>query len=120
MPWYCLFGDTVNTASQMESTGLHESYRVHVSRSTVHTLLSLDHGYKIDIRGQTEIKGKGFEETYWLVGKAGFPRPLPTPLDIKPGDTWQEFINQEIKVAFAKARQSAAGPWGVGRASVRP
>ncbi|KAF4009328.1 hypothetical protein G4228_000255 [Cervus hanglu yarkandensis] len=83
MPRYCLFGDTVNTASRMESTG--PPYRIRVSRSTVHTLLSLDEGYKIDIRGQTEIKGKGFEETYWLLGKAGFLRPLPTPLDIKPG-----------------------------------
>ena len=27
----------------------------------------------------------GVEETYWLVGKAGFPRPCPTPLDIKLG-----------------------------------
>uniref|UniRef100_G1NUZ2 Guanylate cyclase n=1 Tax=Myotis lucifugus TaxID=59463 RepID=G1NUZ2_MYOLU len=82
MPRYCLFGDTVNTASRMESTGL--PYRIHVSGSTVQTLLSLDEGYKIDIRGQTELKGKGVEETYWLTGKAGFPRPLPTPLDIKP------------------------------------
>ncbi|KAF5915386.1 hypothetical protein HPG69_012139 [Diceros bicornis minor] len=82
-PWYCLFGDTVNTASRMESTGL--PYRIHVSRSTVQTLLSLDEGYKIDFKGQTEIKGKGMEETYWLAGKAGFPRPLPTPLDIRPG-----------------------------------
>lgn len=31
------------------------------------------------------LQGKGKEETYWLVGKAGFPRPLPTPLNIKPG-----------------------------------
>lgn len=54
MPRYCLFGDTVNTASWMESTGL--PYRIHVSRSTIQTLLSLDEGYKIDIRGQTEIK----------------------------------------------------------------
>ncbi|KAM9221777.1 LOW QUALITY PROTEIN: guanylate cyclase D-like [Dugong dugon] len=107
MPRYCLFGDTVNTASWMESTGLPS--RIHVSQNTVQTLLSLDEGYKIDIRGQTELKGKGLEETYWLAGKAGFPRPLPTPLDIKPGDPWQDFINQGIKVAFAKARQGTAG-----------
>ncbi|KAG8522890.1 Olfactory guanylyl cyclase GC-D [Galemys pyrenaicus] len=65
--------------------GLHSAYRIHVSRSTVQTLLSLDEGYKIDIRGLTELKGKGIEETYWLAGKAGFPRALPPPLDIKPG-----------------------------------
>uniref|UniRef100_H0UUJ1 Guanylate cyclase domain-containing protein n=2 Tax=Cavia porcellus TaxID=10141 RepID=H0UUJ1_CAVPO len=83
MPRYCLFGDTVNTASRMESTGL--PYRIHISGSTAQALLSLDEGYKIDVRGQTELKGKGMEETYWLVGKTGFPRPLSTPLHIKPG-----------------------------------
>lgn len=31
------------------------------------------------------LQGKGIEETYWLAGKAGFPRPLPPPLYIKPG-----------------------------------
>nr|KAF6342888.1 guanylate cyclase 2D, retinal [Pipistrellus kuhlii] len=108
MPRYCLFGDTVNTASRMESTGL--PHRIHVSGSTVQTLLSLDEGYKIDIRGQTELKGKGVEETYWLAGKAGFPRPLPAPLDIKPEDPWKDLINQEIRAAFAKVRQCSAGP----------
>ncbi|KAM4846356.1 guanylate cyclase D-like [Thomomys bottae] len=113
MPRYCLFGDTVNTASRMESTGL--PYRIHVSRSTVQALLSLNEGYKIDVRGQTELKGKGMEETYWLVGKADFHRPLPTPLHITPGDPWQDLINQEIRVAFAKARQASAGPGCPGR-----
>lgn len=109
MPRYCLFGDTVNTASRMESTGL--PYRIHVSRSTVQTLPSLDEGYKSDIRGQTELKGKGFEETYWLVGKAGFLRSLPTPLDIKPGDPWQDLINQQSRWPLTKPA-GAPPAWG--------
>uniref|UniRef100_A0A8C6RPR8 Guanylate cyclase n=1 Tax=Nannospalax galili TaxID=1026970 RepID=A0A8C6RPR8_NANGA len=118
MPRYCLFGDTVNTASRMESTGL--PYRIHVSRSTVQALLSLDEGYKIDVRGQTELKGKGVEETYWLVGKMGFHRPLPTPLSVKPGDPWQDVINQEIRMGFAKTRQGLPGSGSSGEARASP
>ncbi|XP_038123846.1 retinal guanylyl cyclase 2 isoform X1 [Cyprinodon tularosa] len=103
MPRYCLFGDTVNTASRMESTGL--PYRIHVNYSTVKILHSLNDGYKIEVRGKTELKGKGIEETYWLVGKTNFTKPLPKPPEIRPGDNWQEMVTKEIKTHFRKANR---------------
>ncbi|XP_062588637.1 receptor-type guanylate cyclase Gyc76C-like [Saccostrea cucullata] len=66
MPRYCLFGDTVNTASRMESNG--EPLQVHCS-SQCKTILDELGGYQTEERGLVSMKGKGDVLTYWLTGE---------------------------------------------------
>ena len=66
MPRYLLFGDTVDFASHMESSG--ESMRIHISASTAN-LLDQDQFILEERPGGTEHKAKGNVQTFWLNGE---------------------------------------------------
>jgi class 3 adenylate cyclase len=83
---YDLWGDTVNTASRMESHGL--AGRIQVSASTYRLLCD---DYDFEERGAVHLKGKGDQLAYLLVGRrvASTPsgrslvdRDMPQPITV--------------------------------------
>jgi class 3 adenylate cyclase len=67
---YDVWGDTVNTASRMESTGVPGRFQV-----TREARDRLAGQFAFEPRGPIEVKGKGLIETWFLLGRAaGAPR----------------------------------------------
>jgi class 3 adenylate cyclase len=74
---YDLWGDTVNTASRMQTHGVIDAIQV-----TPETYRRLRNAYVFEERGRIEVKGKGMVTTYLLTGRkpaSAAPRAAPTP-----------------------------------------
>ncbi|CAB9525726.1 Receptor-type guanylate cyclase gcy [Seminavis robusta] len=85
-PRYCLFGDTVNTASRMESNS--KKNRIHCSQAALDQLRIESYPLPIASRGFINVKGKGNMATYW-VNEAGLPAAA-IPLSTVPEDDLTE------------------------------
>ncbi|XP_034393322.1 adenylate cyclase type 6-like isoform X2 [Cyclopterus lumpus] len=61
-PQYDIWGNTVNVASRMDSTGVPDC--IQVTTDLYHVLVN--NGYQLDCRGVVKVKGKGEMTTYFL------------------------------------------------------
>ncbi|XP_043287752.1 adenylyl cyclase 78C isoform X2 [Venturia canescens] len=68
-PVFDIWGNTVNEASRMDSTGVMG--KIQVPRDIARFLES--RGYQTQKRGMIEVKGKGTMETYFVLGRSDAP-----------------------------------------------
>ncbi len=81
--FYDVWGDAVNVASRMESTGVVG--RIQVPQNVFE---QLQHAFILEERGEVDVKGKGVMRTWFLLGRTLVAQPsdhAPATLPDQPG-----------------------------------
>jgi class 3 adenylate cyclase len=104
-----LFGDTMNTASRMESTGL--AGQIHATQETADALKAMGKGHWLTAREDKIIaKGKGELNTFWVTSrKHGSSRPSVTNTDLSENDTMLKSVNDSFDGKFGKTDDNDEG-----------
>lgn len=102
---YDIWGDTVNIASRMDSTGVE--CRVQVSEES-HAVLSAM-GLEFDYRGTVNVKGKGQMRTY-LYPKSG-ESIFQDKIELGPSDGHSPMASAAIKTPGSAAQAAGLSPY---------
>lgn len=99
-----LFGDTVNTAARMESTG--RVNKIQVSQSTADLLTKAKKGHWLHAREEmVEAKGKGIMATFWVEPKS-FSRSVTSKNSVHKSST-NSYSMQSINVPYVRVSTQA-------------
>ncbi|KAG7348939.1 adenylate/guanylate cyclase with GAF and PAS/PAC sensor domain [Nitzschia inconspicua] len=93
-----LFGDTVNTAARMESTGILG--KIQLSQSTAELLTAAGKGDWIQPREDAvKAKGKGTMQTYWLIAKSSSRNKKSNEMIGVTQDNRGNMLTEEVSAA---------------------